>query len=686
MPADLTGSRDNSPDTARRLLLTLWLTISLTMLGLGWLAAILWYWAPPIQLDRAYLSQFTVWDQFNGGKIGYFYPYQSGKNIAFNGACLASPFVMGLSYFLARRMIGRIGSFSPLLHYQWGLVLSWLFFLACLFPLFYCPAPPYLSMPPCWLFFSWFFQSHPLITPARLCLVIMLEVLGVVFWRWPSTCKNLNIVLAVLVLGWAVVTPAHLYAPDELSENAPFAYHFNSIMDALSQVTNGHHWLVDFSHIYGGYIEILGPLLLLFPRRVETILLVFAGLNAVAIFGLLVTARLVIRQPFLFFLTGLSLLGIGYIMTMSDHYYQYSAVRMVFPSLGLLAATLYLRNPNRLRYGAVSLMAAVASIWNLDTGVVLWLSWTTMLMAIGMNIGAACKHFAMQTAILMTVWIGFLLYLRLVSGQWPDMGMLFSFQALVLGSGYFCLGVIFPDVWALVLTTYTIGLCAALVFYFQRNAIWKTHFILMLSLMGVGLFDYFMGRSAQSNLVSVSYPAILLIGVIWDETWLLIALGKLPKITWAYLLPVMLCFLWWAFLFTVALPELEARSSDILSKWVGGAKSPIESNVAFIKKWTTPHEKVYLLSNQSGFYYYLSNTVRSIKIPGTVELLRGSDMDKLIAAIDSEQFPKLFADQDFYDVGMYKPEIYQQIREAISRHYRASATNDTGRVTLYLPR
>jgi len=73
-----------------------------------------------------------------------------------------------------------------------------------------------------------------------------------------------------------LLAPTRFYAPSEITDQLHFTYHLNSVLDALSQATNGHHLLVDFPHIYGGYIEMLAPLIGLFPRAIGVPLLALA--------------------------------------------------------------------------------------------------------------------------------------------------------------------------------------------------------------------------------------------------------------------------------------------------------------------------------------------------------------------------------------------------------------------------
>jgi hypothetical protein len=663
-------------------LLTLWLTISLTVTGARLAALFFGHLASPLRWDDAVAHRYTL-------PAADFYLDQPCKNLAFAAGCLATPPILILSYLLSRWVVGRAGTFSLRLMTVVGSVVTWLFFFWCLFPLIHCPNPPFAQEPPSWLLYGWLFKQHLFPNAVPFWFFLVALVFSLFFWRCRSSIKHLNWSLAVLIVVWAAASPAHFYAPAEVKDDWRFTFHLNPILDPLGQSADGRHFLVDFPDIYGGYTEILGPILLLFPRGIETPLLALGLLNAFSVLGLLLTARLIIRQPFLLFLTGLGLLGVEYVMTTLEHYYQYFAIRMIFPSAGLVLAALYFRRPGWLAYGAASVVAALSSVWNLDTGIVLWASWTATLLAMGWSTGGwttSLRHFGIQAVAFCAAWAAFFLYLRMASGRWPDPGMLFIFQRFVVGAGYYCLAIIFPDAWVIVLTIYITGLAVALAFYLRGNPPWKIHFMLMLSLMGIGLFDYFMGRSAESNLVSVSYPAILLIGLLVSEAKELIAQRKLPRISWVFLSPTMLILLWWSFLFIWAEPEQSVRSIDVVMKWQSGKPSPIEDNFAFVKKWTLPHERVFMLSGQSGFYYYLTDTVCPIKVPEPGMLFWREDMNRLIAALDSGQLPKLFVDQNFFEDDTYRPEIYQQIQQAISGHYQAKAASPSGRVILYVPR
>ena len=483
--------------------------------------------------------------------------------------------------------------------------------------------------------------------------------------------------------------PSNFYAPSEVNEDDRFTFHLNTVGDALSQACNGRHFLVDFPDLYGGYVEFLGPILNLFPRHLGFYLLGFGILKTAGPLFWLLAARQVLRHPLALFATGIALMG-ELILGRYECYYQYTALRIIFPALGLFLAARYFRHPSRRLYAALTLVTALAPLWNLDTGSVLWLSWTaTVAIRFFTREGfvPAVKQALIQLGALLGACALFLLYLRLVSGQWPHPALATAFQTLTVANGYFCIPLTLPDTWLLVPVFYAVSLATIIYFHLQKRATWLTDFMLMLTLLGIGLFDYFMGRSAESNLMWCIYPLVLLAGIFADGTASLVAKGRLPRFAWIFLLPVLLISQYWAALGVMGLPDYLSRGFDVVWDWTEEGDSPLRNNVDFIKAHTTRHERIYLLSRQSGVYYYLSDTLCGVEIPGSGELYDRRYMNDLVAAIQGRHLGKIFLDQDFTkDPQVYRPDVIDQLRHVLNDHYTAAQTSSSGALTLYLPK
>ncbi len=235
-------------------------------------------------------------------------------------------------------------------------------------------------------------------------------------------------------------------------------------------------------------------------------------------------------------------------------------------------------------------------------------------------------------------------------------------------------------------TPFRANVAFVLAAYVRRAANWTTPVTLMLSLYGVAFFSYFMGRSAPSNLYAVAYPAVILAGMLCSKSELLLGRGKLPPMTRYFLLPTRFALIWGAFLMTAAIPDFLHHSAHVVRHWADATVTPFRANVAFVQAKTQPREDgVYFLSNHSGFYYYLSGTTRPINLPGTIELLQARDMDTLLNAIESKKFRKLFVEDNFFAITMYRADVYDRLRTAIAQNYRVEKAGPTGKLVLYMP-
>jgi hypothetical protein len=661
-----------------RLALVIW-TTALTALGLAAISALCWFLVPPIPHDAAFVASHAVLD-------GFFYPQQPAKSVAFQACVLAAPFIIVAAILVCRRTIGRLNAAVLRRWIVVGLALDLLSFAACMQPLFYDPHPPLWEAP------SWLLCPLPFPPPVPTWAWIgaVMAGFGITFWLMvaPPGGRTRRVV-AALIFGVAIaLAPSEFFAPSEITDDTVFTYHLNAMLDAVSQSINGHHLLVDFPHIYGGYGEMLAPWLRIFPRNMAVPLIALALPTVLALFFCLLIAWLVIRRPALLALCGFSLLGVTYLQALPPNY-CYGTPRSFFPALGLLLAALYLRQPSRGGYLLVSITAAIASIWNLDTGLVLWVAWTLTLLAGDVaerNWGHALRHAVMQTAFLVGAWSAFIIYLRLASHQWPDLHLLLYFQTMVVQSGYFCVAMIVPSAWIFLLLLNLTGLVVAALAHFRGRVDWRARMVLLLSLTGVGMFSYYMGRSAESNLIAVCPPGILLAGLLASEAHARMRLHFLPSVTRWFVLPWLAMIVWWAFLLFAHLPELVGREAQVVRDSVAPTVTPLETDMACASTWVKPGESdVFFLSGHSGFYYYMTGTVRPLRVPGNIELLQMRDMNVLLDAIRNRQLPKLVVDPSFYAMDMYRPDVYRALTAAIAANYRPAASAPGGRIILYLP-
>jgi hypothetical protein len=662
-----------------RLALVLGTTV-LTGVGLATISAVCWLVVPPIPHDAAFVARYSV-------LAGFFYGGQPAKTDAFQACVVAAPFLIFAAISLGRKIIARLDAIALRRWVRTGLALHLIFFAVCVRPLFYEPHPV-LWLPPSWLLCP---LPFPPPVPAWVCMGCVLFALALCFFVVAGyEIFFTRRVVTRLIIAFAVIcAPVELYAPSQLKENdTAFSYHLNAMLDALSQSVNGHHLLVDFPHIYGGYIEMLAPVLRLFPRTMAVPLIALAIPTVLGVACWLATAFRLVRHPALLVLTAFGLLGVTYLSAIPPNY-CYSTPRTLFPSLGLLLAVSYFRRPNTRLFLIISALAALASVWNLDTGLVLWLAWTLTLVAGEASERAwksAALHLLGQAGLLALTWASFLLYLRIVSHQKSDLSLLLYFQTMVVKSGYFCVPLIVPSAWTLLVLLYLTGLVVAALAHLRRRVPWRGRMVLMLSLTGIGMFSYYLGRAAESNLICVAPPGILLAGLLGAEMLKRVRRGLLPPVTRWFFTPWAVMIFWWALLFFVQLPVILQREGRLLLDSFPLHPNFVQVNAAFAARYAVPGgNDVFFLSGNSGFYYYLTRTTRPLRIPGNVELLQMRDMDVLIQALQSRRIPKLFAEQNFWTMDMYREDVYGEITQAIAHNYRPAAFS-AGGLILYVPK
>ncbi len=679
--ASLKNQIEDSPvrrGSLARLALVLW-TVLLTAGGLAIVSAICWFVVPPIPHDAAFAARYSVLPR-------YFYPFQPAKSLAFECCLLAAPVFIFVAVGWGRRFIVRQDAVALGRFVRGALALHLLFFAACIRPLVYYPHPP-LWVPPVWLLCPLPFPP-PVPAWEWIAGALLAFALGVAvtsgFPAGPVRRWAVRLVLGLAILG----APVEFYASAEVNDDPDIIYHLNALLDAFSQSINGRHLLVDFPHIYGGYGEILAPLLRLFPRTMAVPLLALAVPALLAVWLWLAAAVRLVKNPAVLALTAAGLLAVSYLSALPPNY-CYDTPRAFFPALGLVLAAGYLRRPGAARFWAVSVVAALASIWNLDTGLVLELAWTLTLLAgdaAARDWKQAARHGLSQLALLSAAWASFFVYLRLVSHRWPDPGLVFYFQWMVVKSGYFCVALIVPSAWTAVALLYLAGLVVAVLAHLRRRVPWKGRLVLFLALLGTGMFSYYMGRAAESNLIAVSPPGILLAGFLGSEMLARVRRGLLPPIARWFFLPWALMIFWWAFLFFVQMPVIARREWQLLLDGFPVHPTPVQENAAFARAHTHPGESdVYFLSGNSGFYYYLTGTTRPLPTPGNVELLQRRDMDVLIDALQWHEIPKLFVDKNFWFMDMYRNDVYAAITDAMAAQYKPVAISPGGLI-LEVPR
>jgi hypothetical protein len=474
-----------------------------------------------------------------------------------------------------------------------------------------------------------------------------------------------------------------------------YSNHFNAVFYAMSQVHAGKTILVNLVHQYGLYPHFLNLLFAATNLSVIKFTVVMAILIAIAMACLAMFLRREISNSLIALGGFVSIVYYGYFFLKPsygfDPFFQYVPVRFIGPAVFIFLASLYYRNRATLLYVGISVFASFAIFWNLDTGAIVFISWLLSLAYIEFlerPLKEAIRKLALHVMAVITIFICcggiFLTLMFLRSGELLNLGMAFSYQRYFSQYGFFLSPMPSIGPWNLVILVYALGLTYAIMTLLRRKGTPRDITVFMLSVIGVGIFSYYQGRSVDGNLTVVWYPAILLITLAADYS-----LTAFRRSQWRTY-PNLVVLIPSVAIFTSAIFGLVAAGYSSYPAIYGRITAPgnpvtIEG-VAFIAGNCHQGEPVLILSANAGMYYAESGTVNPLSGPGFGELFLTRDYDAIRLAIDKQKVKKIFVDTAFMGEKLFVNPTFMgnpDLITALISNYNARGASPSGNIIMY---
>jgi len=414
--------------------------------------------------------------------------------------------------------------------------------------------------------------------------------------------------------------------------------HLEAIFYSVAQVFGGKTLLVDFINQYGLYPHFLDPIFHIIGLTVLNFSIVMSFLTAISLTSIFFFLKKTISNNVVSFL-GFSTIVFFSVLSLvtQDVYFQYWPVRTIFPALFIILASIYLKEKNRIIYYCLCILTSIAVLWNLDSGVVVFLSWGLLLgycelfqQDIMKTIKNWWHHFFTVLSIFSIVIICFILYIFTRSGSFPNFFEFVQYQQFFYISGFYMIPMGLFHPWNAIIIIYICGLLYATNSIIKKDNSYIAKVIFLLSILGFGLFSYYQGRSHDDILPLVSYPAILLLTIFTDI--FLLNLKKLGfrlyhnlifVIMLVFILSISICSIGYHF------NQYYKFSERGFSALNDSQTTIISENIDFIKNSAEPGEKIFILANYNdGIYYGESHTLSALNIPGLAEILYIKDYDK----------------------------------------------------------
>lgn len=467
--------------------------------------------------------------------------------------------------------------------------------------------------------------------------------------------------------------------------------HFNAVFYSVAQVVNGNTLLVDFTNQYGLYPHFLAPIFKVVGLSVFKYSVVMCSLVVLAYALLLLFLRNTVENLTLLLIGFLSLVYFRLYMLVffgfGDSYFQYTPIRFIFPCLFLFLASYYFKNFDKRLYYSTFLVASISVLWNVDTGLVVFLTWLIGLCfneLFDFNIKKVIKnclrHILLGFVILTFTIVSYSGLIYLSSDHLPDYSLFIKYQKIFYQSGFFMMHMPLINAWNLLALIYSIGLIKSASAVINNQKSNKTTLTFLLSILGVGLFSYYQGRSHDFLLTAVNYPALLLIIFFADDWVKEIRLYGYKKtlLQVFYLGLVLFCFLFCCFQF-FKVNLLYHYSTNRLPATIKNQLPNLQltENIVFLTENTRAGESILILTEPGywdGIYYGETGTKNAVKVPGFSELMLQEDYEKIIQFLKENTFHKVFIDDDFND---------NRVRSILQESYTLIDQNNE--IKLFLP-
>ena len=306
-------------------------------------------------------------------------------------------------------------------------------------------------------------------------------------------------------------------------------------------VLGGRTLFVDYTPQYGLYGYLLAPFFRFLPLNLRTFSSLMAALMLVAYACNYLTLRVMIEDRLIRMLAFFNIVYFTVIFHntalptgMRDSYFQFFPHRFLFPSIILFLFVKFMMLPPRDQLGtlnqkrslgwfsAMLVASSVGIMWNFDTGFVAYGA-----TVVSLGFAALCNTVAFkgQHTKFSTHWRYFLVFLVGVpllffvalqavtfvrSGTFLDdfFGVVF-FQRVFYNYGFFMIRMPYIHSWIILALVYFVGICLAAFhlvgLYTKKESSVSVHHVILLfiSVLGVGLFSYYQGRSHDQVFIKV---------------------------------------------------------------------------------------------------------------------------------------------------------------------------------------
>ena len=526
------------------------------------------------------------------------------------------------------------------------------------------------------------------------------------YQKGKAKTRNILKILISCIFLYGLVIVGQIYQTPVYDITASCRHHFIAYFSPIYKVLSGLTIGIDFENIYGFYPYIYE--LILKPFKVITISKISFINTCLIISSLIFTAITIainVKNKILGFVFILSYIYYFYIFSILSnletiYYLQFMPHRIFFITLIILLASIYSLDikPNYQKLIEIinAIILTIALIWNFESGIVATLSWYGFILYQELiNYKKSTSNYKTIIYKLLPIFLVLFFALTIIetitftkAGKFLSLTDLFLYQNLFYKTGFFMLPMpLFQQPWILIILIYLIGLMKSINNIFFAKDIDKKYAIyFILSLIGLGIFAYYQGRSHILILGSVSFPAIILLCLFCNEFIEKFSQEKTDKFIKS--INITKLILIFAIISAVASSGFDMLFISPFSKQLNQLKQqikqngPARKNIDFIKSNTQEAENLDVLTADSDILYLELNKKDMLPFAPTSDWGAKSQYEKVFKYLKNSKNTLIIDDEIFKKIQENEKQNLQELLK--TKKYKLKNAMNNGLNTIFI--
>lgn len=523
--------------------------------------------------------------------------------------------------------------------------------------------------------------------------VVLLVILYILFLIALKIYKGKNIKLInglvyafiAIIIGFI----SYLYINPTYEQSNFMIIHVDAYYYPIFKIISGLIPGVDFNSIYGYYSYFYSMIMNIFGNGDNIYL--FSCIIAVTVFIMLSNITLFLNK----FVKNKILLTIGIFsiiyfliiqkfLISNSVYLQYVPHRVIGISILLAYMVFYLKNRESRYINLYKIIGFIIStfsiMWNLESGIIvlgvwcLFLGYETLYFNLP-NEKKAWKDILKIIVMAICSVVLYLLILNLITylktNSFLDIKNIIFGQSVFLKAGFFMIKMPLIHPWLLIVILYAIGLVISmknLKIIDKNNStknFEKSIAIFILSIIGMGIFNYYQGRSHEEVFGFIVYPAIML-GTIFLDMLIdkkqekSINTNKICNIIIFAIISVVLVNFAGTTLYSLLGRE---EVKQFINKGELKNESVLKTELEEIDKILEDVEEIDIVLGGESYYYRHINKADTKKMPAYIDIFTYEDCYKIIDCIKEERTIYTDIIMLYSITNKYKNELIQTIEE-----------------------